>query len=180
MQIKSTPLYTQDSAKNETALSRKLHSGDLSGKVISETYLAGYSLQVRERSQEEFKTQNIVRDFSKLQEMLDTIDTAALGYEGKKLSQLTPEEATALIAPQGFFGIEQTSKRLIDFVLGGAKENLDLLRAGREGIVRGFNEAESVWGSKLPDIAYQTLAQALKGVDEKITFLGGNLLDASV
>jgi hypothetical protein len=93
---------------------------------------------------------------------------------------MTPDEAKALVSEEGFFGVTQTSNRLADFVLSGGGDDLEKLKAGREGILRGFNEAEKMWGGKLPDISYQTIEKALEKIDEKITALGGSILDATV
>lgn len=89
----------------------------------------------------------------------------------------TQDEAIEAISENGFFGIKQTSKRLADFVILGAKDNLDLLQAGREGIINGFKEAEKLWGEKLPQISYQTLENGLDLIDQHIKKLGFNILD---
>jgi hypothetical protein len=83
------------------------------------------------------------------------------------------------VSEEGFFGVAQTSDRLAGFVLSGGGDNLERLKAGREGIIRGFNEAEKIWGQKLPDISYETLDKALAKIDEKITSLGANILDTN-
>lgn len=172
------PNVTVTDQKN--ALKEKLEKGDINGKVISETYFFEYSQKTSHSASQTFQTQNFLFDFKKIQEMLDAINTEALGYDGKKLSELTPSEAKELISDEGFFGIAKTSQRLIDFVFYGAGDNLDMLHAGRRGVIQGFNEAEKLWGNKLPDISYQTMERVLQSLDEKIASLGGNLLNTSV
>lgn len=61
----------------------------------------------------------------------------------------------------------------------GADDDLKRLKSGREGVLRGFNEAEKAWGGKLPDISYETMAKSLEVIDEKIRELGGSVLDLS-
>ncbi len=90
---------------------------------------------------------------------------------------MKPDEAKTLVSEEGFFGITQTSNLLADFVLSGDGDNLDRLKAGREGVIRGFNEAEKIWGEKLPNISYETLTKTLAKIDEKIISLGGNILN---
>lgn len=89
----------------------------------------------------------------------------------------TPDEAKQVISDDGFYGVPQTSTRMADFVIFGAGDNADLLKAGRAGIIQGFKEAEKLWGDKLPDISYQTLEKALEKIDEHIKKLGLNILD---
>lgn len=99
-----------------------------------------------------------------------------LGYEGKPILELNPHEASALLEEGGFFSVENTAQRAIDFVLAGGGGDIERLKAGREGIVRGFEEAERLWGGKLPDIAYESQKLTLEKIDEKIQSLGGNAL----
>ena len=100
-----------------------------------------------------------------------------LGYEGKPILDLNPNEASALLEDGGFFSVENTAGRAIDFVLTGAGDDLEKLKAGREGIVKGFGDAEKMWGGRLPDIAYETQKLTLEKIDEKIQSLGGNVLN---
>jgi len=65
-------------------------------------------------------------------------------------------------------------------VVNGAGDDLEKLQAGREGMLRGFAEAEQMWGGKLPEISYTTMQKALEKVDARIAELGGNVLDTSV
>lgn len=51
------------------------------------------------------------------------------------------------------------------------------MKAGREGIIRGYNQAEKAWGGNLPDISKETLEKALEKVDKKLASLGVNVLD---
>jgi hypothetical protein len=105
------------------------------------------------------------------------LDLAKLQYNGKSLAELNPEEARTLIAEDGYFGVTKTAERIADFVLTGGGDNLERLQAGREGVQRGFQEAEQAWGGKLPEISYQTLTKALELIDAGINKLGGALVD---
>jgi hypothetical protein len=105
------------------------------------------------------------------------LDLENLQYNGKPLADLNPEEAQALIAEDGYFGVTKTAERIADFVLTGAGESLERLKAGREGVQKGFQEAEQAWGGKLPEISYQTLNKALERIDARIQELGGALVD---
>jgi hypothetical protein len=51
------------------------------------------------------------------------------------------------------------------------------MRAGREGMLQGFKEAEKMWGGKLPDISQQTMAKATEMVDKAMSDLGFSILD---
>ncbi|MBU1659668.1 hypothetical protein KKG72_11565 [bacterium] len=115
------------------------------------------------------------KDYKEFQDFLNNI-----GYEGKNIAELSQNEAAALVSEDGFFGISKTSQRIADFVLSGANGNEDLLRAGREGVLRGFNEAQALWGEKLPDISQITMAKTIEMIDMAINELGFSILNKEV
>jgi hypothetical protein len=158
----------------------KIKSGEISGKAISQAYLVEYSLKIEQYASANLKAQSETFDLSKVREILETIDFDAIGYTGKPISEMTPEEAKELVGEEGFFGVNQTAKRLSDFVLSGGGDDVERLKAGREGIIKGFEEAEKIWGEKLPDISYQTLEKALEEIDKRIEELGANVIDMTV
>lgn len=166
--------------KESADFKEKIKSGEISGKTITQAYLVEYGLTVENYSSGTLEAQGVLFDINKVKDVLASIDFGSIGYTGKSIADLNPDEAKALVSEDGFFGVSQTSNRLADFVLSGGGDNIDRLKAGREGIIRGFNEAEKIWGQKLPDISYETLDKALAKIDEKITSLGGNILDTKL
>lgn len=138
------------------------------GKQITDSYLADYMAQIMAESKTTFSTQ------------ADTFTLADIGYAGKPIGELSQDEAKALVADDGFFGIAQTSARIADFVISGGGDDISKLQAGRSGMLQGFREAEKLWGEKLPEISYTTMQKALEKVDARIAELGGNVLDTSI
>lgn len=100
-----------------------------------------------------------------------------IGYNGKNIAELSKDEAKKLVSEDGFFGIKQTADRITNFVLKGAGEDESLLRAGREGILEGLKQAEEIWGSKLPEISYKTINQAIQNIDMAMNDLGFSILN---
>jgi len=100
-----------------------------------------------------------------------------IGYEGKPIADLTQDEAAALVSEDGFFGITQTSERIAGFVIAGAGGDEDMLRAGREGMLQGFKDAEKMWGGELPEISQKTMQAALEMVDKEMHSLGFSILN---
>jgi len=100
-----------------------------------------------------------------------------IGYEGKPIAELSQKEATALVSEDGIFGIKKTSERIAQFVIAGAGGDEDLLRAGREGMLKGFKDAENMLGGKLPDISQKTIQAATEMVDKEMARLGFSILD---
>lgn len=137
----------------------------IDAKKISEAYFAQYQFKVNQESQNSVFSQ------------VETFSLADIGYEGKAIGKLTQEEAKELVSENGFFGVSQTSMRIADFVLSGASEDVAKLKAGRSGILQGFEQAENLWGGKLPEISYETIQKALEKIDEKLFSLGANVLE---
>lgn len=100
-----------------------------------------------------------------------------IGYGGKPIAELSQDEAAKLVSEDGIFGIKQTSERIANFVINGANGNEDLLRAGREGMLEGFKQAEAIWGGKLPEISQKTMQAATEMVDKAMHDAGFSILN---
>lgn len=103
-----------------------------------------------------------------------------IGYSGKPIAELSKSEAADLVSEDGIFGIKQTSERVANFVINGAGGDEDKLRAGREGMLRGFAEAEKMWGGELPEISKQTISKATEMVDKAMHDLGFSIINQEV
>ena len=89
----------------------------------------------------------------------------ANGDQKIDISSITPEEATELIRDDGYFGVAQTSDRIVDFAIGIAGGDPSLLDAFKEGVEKGFTEALEAFGGWLPDISYDTYDAAMNKLD---------------
>ena len=68
----------------------------------------------------------------------------------------TKKQAQADIAEDGYWGVNQTSDRIIDFanaLTGGDPDKIEDMRAAFE---KGFKRAGKTWGGDLPDISQRT------------------------
>ena len=78
----------------------------------------------------------------------------------------TKAQAEADIAEDGYWGVKQTSERILDFaktLAGDDPEKLEKMRAAFE---KGYAQAEKTWGGELPDISKRTFDAVMKGFDE--------------
>ncbi len=115
------------------------------------------------------------QDYKDFQSFLSSI-----GYDGKPIAELSQDEAAELVSEDGLFGIKQTSERIASFVINGAGGDEDRMRAGREGMLLGFAQAEEMWGGELPEISQQTMQAALEMVDKAMNDAGYSILDQEV
>jgi hypothetical protein len=166
----------QSSAKVETTFTEKISQDK--------------ALEIREQitknaNEMMFKSTNIQAtisakdDFTSLYEDFQSF-LGDIGYEGKPIAELSQSEAAELVSEDGIFGITQTSERIANFVINGAGDDEDRFRAGREGMLRGFKEAEEMWGGELPEISQKTMQAALEMVDKAMHELGFSIVDQEV
>ena len=74
----------------------------------------------------------------------------------------TKAQAEADIAEDGYWGVDQTSDRIVDFakaLTGGDPEKIEEMQ---EAFIKGFKMAEETWGGKLPEISQKTYDAVLE------------------
>jgi len=75
-------------------------------------------------------------------------------------------EAQAMLDENGYFSIDETAARMLDFAValtGGDPAQIEVMR---DAVQRGFNQAERMFGGELPEISHQTLQAVMNGFDE--------------
>ena len=78
----------------------------------------------------------------------------------------TKAQAQADIAEDGYWGVKQTSERIIDFakaLTGGDPDKIEDMRAAFE---KGFKKAGKTWGGDLPDISQRTYDAVMEKFDQ--------------
>lgn len=78
----------------------------------------------------------------------------------------TKAQAQADIAEDGYWGVSQTSQRILDFataLTGGDPDKIEEMRAAFE---KGYKQAEKTWGGSLPEISQKTYDAVMKGFDK--------------
>lgn len=75
-------------------------------------------------------------------------------------------QAQADVAEDGYWGVEQTSDRLVSMAIalsGGDTSKADELK---DAITKGFEKATAAWGEDLPQLCKDTYNTALKKMDD--------------
>lgn len=78
----------------------------------------------------------------------------------------TKAQAQADIAEDGYWGVKQTSDRIIDFATALTGGDPDKLQEMRDAFLEGYKQAEEMWGGELPDISKQTYDAVLEKFDK--------------
>jgi hypothetical protein len=93
-----------------------------------------------------------------------TIDIG--GGQTANLKDITPEQAAGLVAEDGYWGVDKTSQRIVDFAINAAGNDASKLEEIKKGILKGFSMAEKAFGGSLPEISKKTLDAAMSKLDE--------------
>lgn len=93
-------------------------------------------------------------------------DIYGLLREGKiQVDDETRLQAQKDIVEDGYWGVEQTSERLLSFakaLSGGDPSKADLMI---KAVKKGFGQAEKAWGGKLPQISRDTLDRTISKME---------------
>lgn len=154
-----TEKKSESSAKTDTGVVYEKSSDQTSGTVTKKT---DYALVNKLKADAEQRTSQL----RSLVEKMMTKQGVAIGTADSMWSFLakgdfTVDEATraqaqADIADDGYWGVDQTSDRILDFakaLSGNDPEKADLLL---DAFKKGFKEATKSWGQDLPDISQRT------------------------
>ena len=74
--------------------------------------------------------------------------------------EVTPEvqaQAKKDIAEDGYWGVEQTSERLVSFAKAISGDNPEMADKLIAAVEKGFKQATKTWGDELPDLCKKTL-----------------------
>ncbi|WP_321311382.1 hydrogenase-4 component G [Halarcobacter sp.] len=187
---------SDDNSKNKSILDEnkevaenKIHSSAVQVSISMESLKMYLNIKSAEFNQTNTNAQNSllniinnsdIYDFLSGKDLENGFSLSSIGYEGKPITELNPEEAKKLVEDDGFFSVNETSDRVSSFVIGLAGNDIEALKEARSGVVKGFEEAEKMWGGQLPDISYKTQERTLSLIDEKIAELSQTDLEKKV
>ena len=83
-----------------------------------------------------------------------------------KVDQQTIDDAKASIAEDGYWGVEQTSDRMVSMAIalsGGDTSKADLMM---ESLEKGYKQATKAWGEDLPKICQDNVDAAKKKMED--------------
>ena len=92
-----------------------------------------------------------------------------ISYGQGAWKNISPEDQAAAqeaISEDGYWGVKQTSERIVAFakaLVGGDPSRVEEMR---DAFVKGYEAAEKVWGGALPEISRQTYDAVMKLFDE--------------
>ena len=93
------------------------------------------------------------------------ITRISTGDESVDIRELRPEEARQLISDDGYWGMEQTSDRIVQCAISLFGNNPVKLGEIKANVDRGFQLASAALGGTLPEISIQTFNAVMKKLD---------------
>lgn len=87
------------------------------------------------------------------------------GIATDHLQRMSPEEAAAAVAEDGYWGVEQTASRIFDFAVAASGGDISKLQAIKDAVLKGYEQAKNDLGGWLPDIASRTIERVMERLD---------------
>ena len=89
----------------------------------------------------------------------------AEGGKGIKVDPQTRAEAQELISEDGYWGVEKTSDRIVQFAIAAAGNDPGKLEAIKAAVEKGFAMASDALGGALPEISSKTHDAVMEKLD---------------
>ena len=83
-----------------------------------------------------------------------------------QVDEATRKEAEEAISEDGYWGVEQTSNRILEFATSLAGDDEEALGKMKDAFLKGYEQAEKTWGGELPEISKKTYDAVLEKFDK--------------
>ena len=164
-----TKKKSESSTKTDTGVVYEKSSDQTSGTVTKKT---DYALVNKLKADAEERT-------SQLRSLVEKMMTKQGETYGKAndiwsvlssgnftVDAATKAQAQADIAEDGYWGVSQTSSRILDFATALTGGDPGKIEEMRNAFKKGYEQAEKTWGGKLPEISQKTYDAVMEGFDK--------------
>lgn len=156
---------TETAKKEDTAAvydKRKLSEDDR--KAIAEQLKAD---QEKRQAQLTDLVKNMISKQTGLYGNANDIDIWKFLAKGEfQVDEATRKEAQEAISEDGYWGVKQTSDRIIEFATSLAGDDEEALAKMKDAFLEGYKKAEEMWGGELPEISKKTYDAVLEKFDK--------------
>ena len=169
---KATEETAASSASAATEAAVYEPSADTAQQAVTKTYQKNPQLVAKLQADADARTSQL----KSLVEQLITKQGQTIGKANNMFSFLagcnftvdpaTRAQAQADIAEDGYWGVKQTSDRILDFakaLSGGSPEKMNKML---DAFKKGFEQATKTWGKQLPDISQRTYDAVIKKFED--------------
>ncbi|MBQ8945904.1 MAG: hypothetical protein IJ058_03730 [Lachnospiraceae bacterium] len=115
---------------------------------------------------------------SLVEKMMNQQGKAGSIWDALRTGQLEVDPATRAqaeedVSEDGYWGVNKTSDRILDFAQALAGDDPDKLEEMREAFKKGYDQAQKTWGGELPEISQKTYDAVMSKFDDLIGSLQG-------
>ncbi len=169
-QVKANEAEVSTTGKNEEAAAVYEPSGQTAETV--KTYKPDTALVDKLKAEADARTESLRNLVEKLLGQQATkygeaTDIWSFLKDGEyEVDPETKAQAQADIAEDGYWGVEKTSDRILQFataLTGGDPDKLDMMI---DAFKKGYAQAEETWGGELPEISKKTYDAVLEKFDK--------------
>lgn len=82
------------------------------------------------------------------------------------VTEAAKAQAQEAISENGYWGVEQTSERIVEFAKALTGGDASKAEEMRDAFIKGFKEATKSWGKELPSISQDTYDAVMKKFDK--------------
>lgn len=145
---------------------RSSTDAEIKAKENKKTYKANPDLVAKMKADAEARTSELKSLVEKIILKQAEKGSNIFDFLGSEYSAEDIMKAQEDVSENGYYGVKQTSQRILDFAValtGGDPEKMEKMRDAFE---KGFKQAEKTWGGELPEICQQTYDAVFKGFDK--------------
>ena len=167
--VKEDVAATYEKSSDTEVKATKESNQDIIARLKADTEMR--TSQLESLVQKMFNKQGIT--FSNSDEMYSILRSGKFTVDPETAAQAKKD-----ISEDGYWGVKQTSDRMVDFAMalaGNDPEKADEMIAA---IKKGYEQAEKTWGGELPDICKQTLETTISKLKEWRDGLNKNTNDS--
>lgn len=167
---KSTAAVATDNASKDTAVVYESSAKKSTGK----TYTPNTAVVNQMKADAEARTsqlRSLVEELISKQGNSYSIGTDSDMWKLLRSGNLTIDEAAKKqaqedISENGYWGVSQTSSRILDFAKALSGGDPDKIDAMQKAFEKGFKQATKEWGDTLPSISQDTYKAVQEGFDK--------------
>lgn len=167
---------SEKASETESTQNKKAESGVVyepsSSQKTTQTYKTDTNLVAKLKADAEQRTSQ----FRSMVEQLMTKQSTTYGQATDIWSFLskgdftvdpaTKAQAQKDIAEDGYWGVNKTSDRIIQFATALTGGDPSKIEEMRNAFIKGYKQAEKTWGGSLPEISQQTYDAVMKKFDD--------------
>lgn len=171
---------TKTVAQSQTSSEESVNTGSTESGVVYEpsleiptsTYKANAELIEKLKSDAQAQTEKLREIVTQLITKQGTAYANAtdmwsfLSQGNFTVDAATKAQAQEDISEDGYFGVKQTSDRIIDFAVALTGGDTSKLEDMKEAFKKGYEQAEKTWGGELPEISQKTYDAVLEKFDK--------------